>query len=589
LASLLSVDVLATDGSHAQCFYHAVGTALGLASVASPVHPDPQRRHWPEIERRLRQAIDSIHDAATLQEYGFPCDAVDNEAALQIAKERHYSSADFVQQQWGGTLEMLLLSHESRGALAFDTYNSTSSLHWRRMRADGVMLGEEGDPLPVLPLARIIVLHACAYRGGATVNHFELLQFRLAGQSQLCQVWQHVEPEPPQQRDRRTLLIAAACDRARSRTQHEAQSEAHRHEAMAKAASKRDPPLLARSKLPWWRMMERGLPSLHPALQYATSNSAKTAALCGRGQATQVVVRVHEALSRAAYGKPLQFGLFATAAHASGALLTPYGGVVRHATDYKRQTKDDPLAIKSHSRRVPQSDDVLDGLPLACMYSRPLASDESVRRALGAGIGALEPSSADFAPQLLQLWQSSSFGFMANTSRAQLCNASIVYVPHPLEGPRGGVHLHVPWLQATKPIAADEEILCAYKSFDSKQLLMSAAFAPLHARGNTGKQPCTNCAQSRVDLCRMLNVMCDCAVLLCACVSPLSSSSCCACGPACRFAVVLHTSAAFSGDRNRSVLAMLLHSAKRQPHHCACHAVAELLHSTEGKPHQCHD
>jgi hypothetical protein len=492
---LQGVDVLPTDGSQAQCFYHAIGIALGLPSVAVPLQPAaaaaaPQRRsrrHWPEIERLLREALSLLHDAALLQSYGFPIDRDADEAALQLAKERYFDSVDFRQQQWGGTLEMMLLSHLSRGALAFETYNSTSSMHWSRLHADGILLDAEGEPLSPEPLTRIIVLHACAYKGGDSPNHFELVQFRMAGQPEVsCSVWQHDESESPTQRDHRTRLIADACDRARSRTKQAALTLAQKHAALAlelaqPAAIRKRQPAAGSKKSSWWRRMAQGLPSLHPALlQPAAYASTKAAALCGRGRATRVQVRVHEALSRAAYGKPLQLGLFATSPHACGELITPYGGVLRHSADYKGKKADDPLATKSHSRRVPQSDDVLDGLPLACMYRRPIASEDSVELGVEAGIAALEPGPADFSSSHLQLFRSSAFGFMANTSRAQMCNATIVYIPHRL-GSRGDVVLQVPWLQATKAIEGDEEVLCAYNSYDSKQLLLASAFFPLQS------------------------------------------------------------------------------------------------------------
>lgn len=242
------------------------------------------------------------------------------------------------------------------------------------------------------------------------------------------------------------------------------------------------------------------------------------AVLCGRresreqlhlsGSASHVEVRIHESLSRAQLNKPLQFGLYATARHEIGEVVTPYGGCLRHSQDYadKQTIGQDaqlqqlqsasqasgpqsmasasapsvrvpltPLAIKTHARRVPGSGHVLDGLPQACMYHRPIPRTLSaLNAAVRAGMAPLLPRLSRFTSAQLQLFRDSAFGFMANTARKSECNVSVAYRPV-MTGRRGDTKLEVPLLIATRVIKKGEEIKCPYNSIEAKQKLMSKA------------------------------------------------------------------------------------------------------------------
>jgi hypothetical protein len=158
--------------------------------------------------------------------------------------------------------------------------------------------------------------------------------------------------------------------------------------------------------------------------------------------------------------------------------VTPYGGILRHTSDYARAAAGVPscaFVSKSHTRRIPDSNYLLDGLPLACMYSRPIPRTASaLRKVVAAGVQPLLPTAAHFTAAQLALFGGSAFGFMANTAPLSECNVRVVYRPV-LVGRRGDPRLLVPVLQATRQIAPGQEILCPYNTSAAKLLLASAS------------------------------------------------------------------------------------------------------------------
>jgi hypothetical protein len=178
-----------------------------------------------------------------------------------------------------------------------------------------------------------------------------------------------------------------------------------------------------------------------------------------RRQCDAVEVRVHPRHSRV--GLPLQFGLYATAAHAIGERITAYGGILRWHTDV-------PKKQKSHSCRVTNSSFVLDGWPLARMYRRPTpATEAELQDYIAHGVAQLLPTAADFDSTDVERFDGLACGFMANTADTALCNACIEYINVRV----GGIDYGVPTIRAIKPIAARAEILFAYHTHESKGLL----------------------------------------------------------------------------------------------------------------------
>jgi hypothetical protein len=190
-------------------------------------------------------------------------------------------------------------------------------------------------------------------------------------------------------------------------------------------------------------------------------------------------LRIHEAQSAAALDEPIQFGLFAKAGargmvppvvFRTGDRVSMYGGVLVHSRDLR----DLP---HSHARRIPDSDYVLDGLPLAHMLLRPVPRTLSrLTELLVAGIAPLLPSSRPgaFTAAELARFEQSPLGFMANTAEAHKCNVRVASFSVPV----GDMRYGVPMLVASADIRAGEEILSPYNTSESRQLRVPIAPVP---------------------------------------------------------------------------------------------------------------
>lgn len=141
-----------------------------------------------------------------------------------------------------------------------------------------------------------------------------------------------------------------------------------------------------------------------------------------------------------------------------------YGGVLVHRNDLRNLPH-------THARRIPNSDYILDGLPLARMLLRPVPRTESrLLELMVAGIDPLLPSSraaGAFTAAELARFEQSPLGFMANTAEAHKCNVGIE--SHSVTV-GGGLRYGVPMLVATSDIRAGEEILSPYNTSEGRQL-----------------------------------------------------------------------------------------------------------------------
>ena len=185
-------------------------------------------------------------------------------------------------------------------------------------------------------------------------------------------------------------------------------------------------------------------------------------------------MRIQPALSQLQLDMPIQFGLYATVTHRSGSEVTPYGGILRDITAFA------PNASKRHARKIPNTSFVLDGLPLAKMFRRPVPhTKEGLQALLNAGMDPLLPSSADDAA--MQRFRSSAFGFMANTERLHK-EALALLPPHNVKlGYRkvkvdGHDVYSIPVLVAKEDIAEGVEIICPYGT--EERVTSAAAAAP---------------------------------------------------------------------------------------------------------------
>lgn len=168
-----------------------------------------------------------------------------------------------------------------------------------------------------------------------------------------------------------------------------------------------------------------------------------------------VEVRIHQFLSSQHLDQPIQFGLFAKHDLSAGDVLTPYGGLLRHRSDYSSGDS------KSHGRSI-RGDGaslVLDGLPLANMLLRPTPhTAEGLHKLVDAGIEQLLPTSPRCSEADVQRFQQSPFGFMANNAPASSCNVNVTYKSVRI----AGCSYEVPMLKASRAIKASEEILSVY-------------------------------------------------------------------------------------------------------------------------------
>jgi hypothetical protein len=235
LASAPQVRVLEMSGAGGQCFFRAVGTALGLAAQPQKLRPD--LLHWPGIAQRICSSLNKIQSAPLLLHYGFPVAANATAEEVQAAKRHYFKSTQFREQCWGGSLEMNLLSHSYRGLLGFVVANTRAGPDRCLTVICAARAGSVEPPLqgsrPYCPAAgdvrpnREITLLHCAYSGlpERPLNHWELIQYDDAATGGF-HCW-NLQKEAPASLEARRAAIMAAC--------HEAVERAARLSAERKA------------------------------------------------------------------------------------------------------------------------------------------------------------------------------------------------------------------------------------------------------------------------------------------------------------------------------------------------------------------
>jgi hypothetical protein len=492
LTSLAAATVEETDGAEKQCFYIATTRALGIPCVPNA----DGWLCWPDLRKLLRETVLSITSACLLASFGLEIDASADAAAVKRCQQAYLADGNFQRQQWGGTVEMYLLSHAEGGRLRFAFYNSLKS-EWTNIPA----LASSSSAF----VEREIVLHCSAYQGGETENHWEPVLFRLHGSSEPLRVWPCNRAESAAERDRRIGLVVQACDAERdhavavnidaeqrhlvaamelpdidspppTRAGARKRTAASLPAANQPIANKRSKPAAAAAaaaaaentdasaaSISWQVLVQQGNAVVHPALLQCDLDSPHSP-LCLPGGDACVEVRIQAEQSRIRLDQPVQFGLYATAAHSVGQLVTPYGGLLRDVSDFDPNDK----GAMSYGRRLPNSSFVLDGLPLACMFSRPVPrTEQGLQVALQEGMQPLLPSGDPFSPQQLELFGRSAFGFMANTAAPSQWNVKVAYQSVRV----GDMSQQTPVLVASRAIAEGEEIFCPYNSNEGKRLL----------------------------------------------------------------------------------------------------------------------
>ena len=167
---LQGVTLLPISGEGNQCWYRAVGQALGLSPG--------------EISAVLRDTLESIDDIPTLCRYGLLDDPLASSVSAGAAKTAYLASADFVAHANGGTVEMYLLSHDSGGDLSFLVVDPTSTQFKEPLRRYCSLENHLDVRIPTT--RKEIVLHFCSYSGcGSQPNHYELFRYEIADGSSL--------------------------------------------------------------------------------------------------------------------------------------------------------------------------------------------------------------------------------------------------------------------------------------------------------------------------------------------------------------------------------------------------------------------
>lgn len=195
----------------------------------------------------------------------------------------------------------------------------------------------------------------------------------------------------------------------------------------------------------------------------------------------RVEVRIQTGLSMLQLNAPVQFGLFAKQPIRKGQPVTPYGGILRSASDTRKLAAYE----KTHIREICNGL-VLDGLPLANMLDRPTPLTADRLRAYEAqGVQARLPSASRFAAADLHRFSCSALGFMANTERhfsdvALLAEANVRVQEDTVK--LASVLYTLPVLYASRDIAAGEEIIRPYgePAQNSPQPHAPVAPAPPH-------------------------------------------------------------------------------------------------------------
>lgn len=161
--------------------------------------------------------------------------------------------------------------------------------------------------------------------------------------------------------------------------------------------------------------------------------------------------------ARCCIGQPIQFRILAARVFHMGELVTWYGGLPIAKSNYALHH-----LAKTHARGIPNTDYVLDGLPLAAMLSRPVLISLEHLVALDSATATLLPSAShagcsSFSATEVELWRSTPVGYMINTAGAgEATNLCIKLTPW----------LHrtcdIPSLHAARDIQAGEELLSPY-------------------------------------------------------------------------------------------------------------------------------
>ena len=199
----IQVKIIETDGSACQCFYHAVGDALGYKRSREVAWRmgDVMGWEWSEMRSVIQTALQRVQYVPVLNNYGF-----DAGVTLEQTQSWYLESGDFQRQTWGGNKEMHLLSLGHDCKIQFRTFADTTSGQIdvrviaagdaddkpEDQRGDGTGR-RKGKPSP--PSARAehqVLLYHCNMAGAGKPNHYRLIVLTVNGEEYLT--WPLVNP-----------------------------------------------------------------------------------------------------------------------------------------------------------------------------------------------------------------------------------------------------------------------------------------------------------------------------------------------------------------------------------------------------------
>jgi len=189
------------------------------------------------------------------------------------------------------------------------------------------------------------------------------------------------------------------------------------------------------------------MPKMTSAASVNDALSASLVALFDESKVTTTVPYIEAALS--CVGEPVQFGLRAACHLPRGTRVAWYGGKLRWSSDLAEAECND----KTHVRRMPDSSYVLDGNYWASRLHRPIPKDETERTAI------LAWTTEDVKVHCFgDVPASEPLGWLANSPGTSRSGANVAIAYHKI---MSGLFT-VPYLRATRDIAAGEAILCFY-------------------------------------------------------------------------------------------------------------------------------
>lgn len=203
-----------------------------------------------------------------------------------------------------------------------------------------------------------------------------------------------------------------------------------------------------------WRDDQRIDPSL-----YRPNSESFAAAYEGHGVDASPFVEIGPSIPLCKVDQPIEFGLFAKKFIPKGTeIVAIYGGIVRNQNEVAKERRH-------HSRRIPGTDKVLDGIPLSDLLPRIVPrSDEEIAALSRAPKTWFRPSRA-YGADIIALFRETPPGYMINSAGSG--RANVIHQSGPRIGV-DGIEGYVIIAVAVEDILQGHELLTMYHSNEEK-------------------------------------------------------------------------------------------------------------------------